>query len=295
MPELPEVESVVQGLRARLEGRRILRVNLHQPLIVRGDVARLRRALPRSRIRGLERRGKFIIVHLEKPNPGLGRHCLIVHLGMTGQLFCCRPDLPYEKHTHITFQLDSGEHLRLRDPRRFGRVEVIPAARLEAYFAHLGAEPFEISLAEFAARLAHRKAPIKSLLLNQNLVRGLGNIYSDEALFAARIHPALPAGRLDARALGRLHRAMQRVLRAAIAAEGTSFSDYVTADGRLGRFQYRLRVYGRAGKPCPRCRQPIRRLLLAGRSSHYCPHCQPRGRRWVVQRTLRPRLRVRVG
>jgi len=284
MPELPEVETVVQGLRARLEGRRILGVSLHQPLIVRGDVALLRRALPKSRIERLERRGKFIIVHLEKPTSLRARHCLIVHLGMTGQLFCCRPSLPYEKHTHVTIELETGEQLRLRDPRRFGRLEVIPAARLEAYFAHLGAEPFEISLAEFAARLARRKAPIKSLLLNQDLVRGLGNIYSDEALFAARIHPALPAGRLDVRALRRLHRAMQRVLRAAIAAEGTSFSDYVTADGRLGRFQYRLRVYGREGEPCRRCRRPIRRLVLTGRSSHYCPHCQPRVRRIVTGR-----------
>lgn len=276
MPELPEVETVVERLRPHLEGRRILEARLHQPLILRGDRALFERKLPGARVERLERRGKFIVIHLDAvENPGAG-WCLIVHLGMTGQLLCCRREQPREKHTHVTFRLDSGTELRLRDPRRFGRVEIIPAERLEAYFAHLGPEPLVVPWGDFAARFAGRRASIKSLLLNQSRLRGLGNIYSDEALFAARIHPATPAGRLDAGALRRLYAAIQRVLRAAIAAEGTSFSDYITPDGRLGRFQYRLRVYGREGEPCPRCGTRIKRLVLTGRSSHFCPRCQPR-------------------
>lgn len=276
MPELPEVETVVRGLRARVEGRRILRATLHQPLILRGSQARFRRGVPGARIVRLERRGKFIVFHLEPGGDHRGRFCLVAHLGMTGQLFVCAPGQPYEKHTHATFWLESGEQMRLRDPRRFGRLEVIPAVSLESYFAHLGPEPLELPFAGFARLFAGRRAPVKSLLLNQSLLRGLGNIYSDEALHAACIHPATPAGELHADALRRLYRAIRRVLRAAIAAEGTSFSDYITAEGRLGDFQYRLRVYGREGKPCGRCRTRIARIVLTGRSSHFCPRCQRR-------------------
>lgn len=288
MPELPEVETVVRGLRARLTGRRILEARLHQPLILRGSPAAFHRAVARARLAGLERRGKFIIFHLGNQRDAVPAWCLIVHLGMTGQLFCCRSAEPYQKHTHATFVLDTGEHLRLRDPRRFGRLEVIPAHQLDAYFAHFGPEPLDISFPAFAARFADRRAPVKSLLLDQNRLRGLGNIYSDEALFAARIHPARPAGELDRAGLRRLYAAIRRVLDAAIAAEGTSFSDYITAEGRLGNFQYRLRVYGRAGKPCPRCRARIERIVLSGRSSHFCPRCQP------APRGLRLRARLRA-
>lgn len=276
MPELPEVETVVRGLRPRLQGRCILRLSVHQPLILRGNRALFRRLVPGTRIARLERRGKFIVFHLAASADAVRSWCLIVHLGMTGQLFCCPPQQPYQKHTHVTFWLDTGEQLRVRDPRRFGRLEIIPAGALANYFAHFGPEPFAVPLAAFAQRFAGRRAPVKSLLMNQNLLRGLGNIYSDEALFAARIHPATPAGALDRAALRRLHRAIRRVLRAAIAAEGTSFSDYVTADGRLGNFQSRLRVYGREGQPCRRCRTRIERRVLTGRSSHFCPRCQPR-------------------
>lgn len=290
MPELPEVETVVRGLRAHVEGRRILRARLHQPLILRGNRALFRRVVTGARIARLERRGKFIVFHLEASAAEARPGCLIAHLGMTGQLFCCSPQAPYQKHTHATFWLDTGEQMRLRDPRRFGRLEIILAVRLENYFAHFGPEPLELPFASFAQRFTGRRAAVKSLLLNQNLLRGLGNIYSDEALFAARIHPATPAGRLSPAGLRRLYGAIQRVLRAAIAAEGTSFSDYVTAEGRLGNFQYRLRVYGREGKPCLRCRARIQRIVLTGRSSHFCPRCQlvvrsPRGGRKTRRRT----------
>ncbi|MFQ5816494.1 MAG: bifunctional DNA-formamidopyrimidine glycosylase/DNA-(apurinic or apyrimidinic site) lyase [Terriglobia bacterium] len=279
MPELPEVETVVRGLRPRLRGRRICRVRLHQPLILRGRRTQFRRVVAGARIARLERRGKFIVFHLEGPPNGARRWCLIVHLGMTGQLFCCSPREPYQKHTHATFWLDTGKQMRFRDPRRFGRLELIPAARLDAYFAHFGPEILDVPFAGFARRFAGRRAPVKSLLLNQNVLRGLGNIYSDEVLFVARIHPATPADRLALPRLRRLYAAIQRVLHAAIDAEGTSFSNYVTAEGRLGNFQYRLRVYGREGKSCPRCRTPIERIVLSARSSHFCPRCQPRQRR----------------
>lgn len=295
MPELPEVETVVRGLRKRVEGRRIEQVELHQPLILRGDSLRFEHVVPGARIGGLERRGKFIVFHLDTKPRDAASWCLIAHLGMTGQLFCCPPDLPYEKHTHVTFWLDTGEQMRLRDPRRFGRLEMIPTTQLEPYFARLGPEPLEVSFPVFAKRLAGRRAPIKSLLLNQGLLRGLGNIYSDEALFAARIHPTTPAYRLGAAALRGLYAAIRRVLRGAIRSEGTSFSDYVTAEGRLGDFQYRLRVYGREGEPCHRCGARIRRIVLSGRSSHFCPRCQPAAasrRRRRRQRTNRPRGRV---
>ncbi|MFQ5927073.1 MAG: bifunctional DNA-formamidopyrimidine glycosylase/DNA-(apurinic or apyrimidinic site) lyase [Terriglobia bacterium] len=276
MPELPEVETVVRGLRPRLEGHRLCRIRLHQPLILRGRRKLFLRVVAGSRITRLERRGKFIVFHLAGPPDGVRRWCLIVHLGMTGQLVCCPPGEPYQKHTHVTFWLDTGEQMRLRDPRRFGRLEIIPAVELEDYFVRFGPEPLDLSFASFAQRFASRRAAVKSLLLNQNVLRGLGNIYSDEALFVARIHPATPADRLGVAALRRLYAAIRRVLRAAIGAEGTSFSNYVTAEGRLGNFQYRLRVYGREGKPCPRCRTPIERIVLTARSSHFCPRCQPR-------------------
>lgn len=296
MPELPEVETVVRGLRARLHDRCIVRATLHQPLMLRGRRAWFHRVVPGARIERVERRGKFIVFHLEAARNRSGSWCLIAHLGMTGQLFLCRPDEPYRKHTHVIFWLDSGEQMRLRDPRRFGRLEVIPAVRLENYFAHLGPEPLEVPFVSFASLFAGRRAVVKSLLLNQHLLRGLGNIYSDEALFAARIHPATLAGQLDAPALRRLYRAIQRVLRAAIAAEGTSFSDYITAEGTLGDFQYRLRVYGREGKPCRRCGARIRRIVLSGRSSHFCPRCQPRySRRGARPRPTRARAPARVG
>jgi len=286
MPELPEVETVVRGLRARVKGQRIVRVVVHQPRGVQGNRTTFRRVVSGARIVQLARYGKYIIFHLEPAGNRATSWCLLVHLGMTGQLYWCRPELPYQKHTHITFWLGTGAQVRFRDQRRFGKLEVIPASRLTHYFAHLGPEPLEIPFDAFAQRFARRRAAIKSLLLDQSILRGLGNIYSDEALFRARIHPATPAGTLDAEALRRLYTTIRRVLRAAIAAGGTSFSDYVTAEGARGRFRLRLRVYAREGKLCRRCRHRVQRMRLAGRSSYFCPRCQrlPRGQAGSVRR-----------
>ena len=274
MPELPEVETVVRGLRARVEGQRIARVLVQQPRIIHGSRVTFRRVVPGARIARVERCGKYIIFHLDTGANGVASWCLVVHLGMTGQLYWCCPEQPCQKHTHIIFWLNSGAQVRFRDQRRFGKLEVIPVTSLSRYFARLGPEPLEISFDVFAQLFAGRRTPVKSLLLNQSILRGLGNIYSDEALFRARIHPATPAGTLNFDALHRLYAAIRRVLRAAIAAAGTSFSDYITAQGSPGGFQFRLRVYRREGGRCMRCRRRVKRIVLAGRSSYFCPRCQ---------------------
>lgn len=277
MPELPEVETVVRGLRPWLKGQRIRRLRVLQPLVVRGSLPGFRRALTGARIARVSRRGKYILVKLD-PADGRASPCRwIVHLGMTGQLYVCPPAAPLLKHTHVVAWLSNGKQLRFRDQRRFGKMLVLAETDLAEYFAALGPEPFRIRFDRFCTLFAGRRAPVKSLLLNQNRLRGLGNIYSSEALFMAGIHPARPAGTLARAELARLYRALRRVLREAIAGQGTSVSDYRTADGLPGNYQNYLRVYDREGQPCPRCGRLIERLVLAGRSAHFCPQCQPRG------------------
>jgi len=179
------------------------------------------------------------------------------------------PDAEIPKHTHAIAKLTSGRELRFVDPRRFGRLAVS-----ETTFTGPGAEPLDISLDDFASLFRRRKTPIKSALLNQKLLRGVGNIYADEALHRARIRPRRRAALLTRAELKSLHKHLQAVLRQAIAAGGSSISDYVDIEGESGNFQFRHRVYGREGKPCRKCRGAIKRIVIAGRSSHYCPHCQ---------------------
>jgi formamidopyrimidine-DNA glycosylase len=275
MPELPEVETVVRGLRQRVVRRRIERLEVRQPLVVRGSLHGFRRALAGARIARIRRHGKYILLELRRPADHARPHVWIVHLGMTGQLYACAPSAPRLAHTHVVARLSSGEELRYRDPRRFGKMLVLPPRDLADYFRPLGPEPLRLPLRRFHELLAGRKAPIKNWLLNQNRLRGLGNIYANEALFWARIHPATPAGALAPRQAARLHAAMRQVLREAIAEQGTTVSDYRTAAGALGGYQNRLRVYDREGEACPRCGAAIARLVLAGRSAHFCPRCQP--------------------
>jgi len=274
VPELPEVETVVRGLRPRIAGQRIVRLEVRQPLIVQGSLAGFRRALRRARIERITRRGKYILIELRSSRNGRRPSYWVVHLGMTGQLYACSPAAPRLKHTHVVAWLSSGEQLRYCDPRRFGKMLTLADSDLEGYFSHLGPEPFRLSLPRFASLCAGRRAPIKNLLLNQNRLRGLGNIYATEALFVARIHPARAAQTLTPAELKRLYRALRQVLREAIAGQGSTVSDYRTADGVPGDYQNRLRVYDREGEPCPRCRTGIKRIVLAGRSAHFCPRCQ---------------------
>jgi formamidopyrimidine-DNA glycosylase len=264
MPELPEVETVVRSL-ARLAGRRILSAEFRGARVLRGaDPERLAASLQGRRIAGVKRYGKFILAPLE------GGGYLVVHLGMTGRLLLgAAPG----KHTHAIFTLDRGV-LLYDDSRQFGCVQF--SEDIPERVKRLGPEPLEVSFADFAASLARRKTRVKALLLDQRFLRGLGNIYADEALFRAGIHPLATAARVRGGRARRLYDAIAAVLTEAIAAGGSSISDYVDALGRGGFFQNSHRVYQRTGAPCVACGTPIRRILVSQRSSHFCPACQKR-------------------
>ena len=269
MPELPEVETIAHGLAKRISGDVIESVWLgSKPEPLKSTAAEIAATLQAKRISTVRRAGKHIVFDLESANGSPSPSQWIVHLGMTGSLLVCAPGLEVEKHTHAVLQLASGRELRFVDPRRFGRLSVIEK------FAAPGAEPLHIALDDFADLFHKRKTPIKSALLNQSLLSGVGNIYADEALFRAGVRPRRRAASLTRNELKLLHSALKRVLREAIRLGGSSVSDYVDADGEEGFFQLKHRVYGREGKPCLACKTPIKRFVIAGRSSHYCPHCQ---------------------
>jgi formamidopyrimidine-DNA glycosylase len=300
MPELPEVETIARGLASRVTGDVIESVWLgSKPEPLKSSAAEIATTLESRRITGVRRVGKHIVVDLgsgslkrssakaRKKSLGsaarkkpAGRAVQstqpdskstaqwIVHLGMTGRLLVCEPDAEVAKHTHAIVKLKSGRELRFVDPRRFGRLSV--AHNFEAG----GSEPLEVQLDQFVALFRGRKTPIKSALLNQKLLSGVGNIYADESLFRAGIRPRRRASSLTSEDLRRLYLALKEVLQEAISAGGSSVSDYVGADGEEGFFQLQHRVYGREGEPCLVCKTPIKRIVIAGRSSHYCPKCQ---------------------
>jgi len=293
MPELPEVETVVRGLRLSLPGRAIVEVRFGKTDFVESPETIAER-LPGMRIADVTRMGKFICIRLE---PGaaqiapLSKFYLIIHLGMTGRLTVIRSNETVVPHTHGFFVLDDGRELRYTDVRRFGRMLVVSESGLEEFTGHLGKEPLEISAEDFCQRVGSRRARVKALLLDQRILRGIGNIYADESLFRARLHPARIAENLTNKQLLALHQKVRQVLEEAILSRGSSISDYVDSEGNRGKFQLRHRVYQRAGKPCFRCRAIIRRVIVAGRSSHYCPRCQPAPRsRKGAQKNLKPRM-----
>jgi formamidopyrimidine-DNA glycosylase len=260
MPELPEVETVVRSVAAHLAGRRIVSTSFTSRFVTPGNRAKLTRRLAGRRIESVTRRGKFILIALDQGT-------LTVHLGMTGKLLL---EGEAGVHTHGVFHLDDGL-LLYHDPRQFGRIEFSEGTPPRV--ARLGPEPLEIGFEEFRTRLK-RKTRMKALLLNQAFLAGLGNIYADESLFAAGIHPLTPASKLtDARAK-KLYDAIRGILTHAIQLGGSSISDYVNARGERGWFQMEHRVYGREGEPCANCDRPIRKILVAQRGTHYCPHCQ---------------------
>jgi formamidopyrimidine-DNA glycosylase len=281
VPELPEVETVVRGLRANLPGRTIVGVRLGKTDFI-DDPSALAELLPGLRIAGVERFGKFIHLKMDPravpANPASRLH-LILHLGMSGRVALRRAGEPVAPHTHAFFELDDGRELRYTDPRRFGRILLLPESRIASFQLGLGAEPLEISAVEFRRRLGRRRARIKALLLDQRVLCGLGNIYADESLWLARIHPARLAERLTPQHLTRLHEAIRQILRSAIRLRGSSISDFLDAEGNPGEYQRQHRVYHRQGQPCFRCGCTIRRMIVAGRSSHFCPRCQPPPRR----------------
>ncbi len=277
MPELPEVETVVRGLRLSLPGRSVVEVRFGKTDFVENSIAIADR-LPGMRILDVTRLGKFICIGLEDDAAQaapLSKFSLIIHLGMTGQLTVMRSAESVAPHTHGFFVLDDGRELRYTDIRRFGRMLVVPESGLAEFTGHLGKEPLEISAEEFCRYFGSRRARVKALLLDQRVLRGIGNIYADESLFRARLHPARIAENLTKKQLVGLHRAVRQVLTDAIRFRGSSISDYVDSEGNRGEFQFRHRVYQRDGKPCFRCKTKIRRVIVAGRSSHFCPHCQP--------------------
>jgi formamidopyrimidine-DNA glycosylase len=272
MPELPEVETVARSLDKRVKGDTIERIWLgEKPEPLKSPPQEIAATLEGTRILGVRRVGKQIVIDLEKPGANEERRQWIIHLGMTGRMLVCQHDNEIAKHTHAIATLGSGRELRFVDPRRFGRLSV---HREKEGFRGPGKEPLRISFEKFAQLFRKRKTPIKSALLNQKLLHGVGNIYADESLFGAGIRPRKQAGRLTRAELQRLHTSLQQVLREAIELGGSSVSDYVDADGQRGFFQLHHNVYLRTGEPCNVCRTPIKRILLAGRGTHYCPQCQ---------------------
>jgi formamidopyrimidine-DNA glycosylase len=290
MPELPEVETIARGLANRVTGDVIESVWLgSKPEPLKSTASEIVATLESTRIAGVRRVGKHIVFDLEngrrasspvarnlrkkssktrKPPPSSTTAQWIVHLGMTGRMLVCKPDQEIEKHTHAIARLASGRELRFVDPRRFGRLSVAHG------FEAAGSEPLEVELDHFTDLFRGRRTPIKSALLNQKLLRGVGNIYADEALFRAGIRPRRTAASLTRKDLPRLYAAVQVVLKEAIEQGGSSISNYVDADGEEGFFQLQHRVYGRESQPCLVCKTPIKRVVIAGRSSHYCPRCQ---------------------
>jgi formamidopyrimidine-DNA glycosylase len=272
MPELPEVESVAAGLRSRIVGRQISEVECSLAKLLRATAPEELRALRGTRITAVGRRGKILIIETET-------RTLLFHLKMTGQFLWLRPERPRDKHTHLVLSFsDAPEELRFRDVRKFGFMRCLPSGEVAACgeIARLGPEPLEISRKDFSARLAVRRGRMKSMLLDQRVLAGVGNIYADEALHAAGIHPRTPAACLSGAESSRLWSVLRRILKNAIRAGGSSVRDYRGVGGDLGDFQTRHRVYGRAGELCRRCRGTIRRIVVGGRSTFFCPDCQRR-------------------
>jgi formamidopyrimidine-DNA glycosylase len=270
MPELPEVETVARDLRRLLVGRTLVGLTRSRKALRQSWSKAWEAKLVGRRVEAVRRRGKWLLLGLD------GGGSLMVHLGMTGRFTVVPPEAKSEPHTHLVFRLDNRHELRFRDARRFGSVTYFPdRASWEAFLAtRLGPEPWDLTPAEFRTALMKTKRAVKAVLLDQTVVGGLGNIYADEACFAARIDPRRPGHALRPAEADRLLHAARNVLDRAIEARGSSIRDYVGGTGERGGYQDRFQVYGRNGKPCPRCGGLIQVVRLAGRSTHYCPRCQ---------------------
>jgi len=275
MPELPEVETIVQSLGPGIRGRVIDRAELlFRPLLRRAPRGGLA-ALAGRRVLGARRRGKMALIACE------GGWTLVFHLKMTGQLLLADGREAPDKHTRLIIRFrDKGPELRFRDVRKFGFLLCLPGNPEESCteLSSLGPEPLDIALEDFRRILRGRKGRIKSLLLNQGIIAGIGNIYADEILFDSRIHPETPAAALPAKAVARFWESMRKILTLAIDAKGSSLSDYVDAEGKPGSFQFSHKAYGREGEKCGRCGASIRRIVVGGRSTHFCPRCQKKRR-----------------
>jgi formamidopyrimidine-DNA glycosylase len=270
MPELPEVESIAVSLRKAVRGRQITGLTLRRVgLLRRGRPADLQPLVGRT-VKDVRRRGKHLILDA-------GDRVLMFHLRMTGGFRWAEAAEPPDKHTHLVLRFAGrSDELRFHDVRKFGFALCLPAAGVDSCreIAALGPEPLEIGLREFQSRLKTRRGRLKGVLLDQSFVAGIGNIYADEMLFEAGIHPLASAARLSPARSARLWTAMRSILTKAVAAGGSSIRDYRNADGEVGHYQHDHRVYGRFKEPCVRCGAPVRRRTIAGRSSHFCTRCQ---------------------
>ncbi len=272
MPELPEVETVARALRAPLIGHTIVEVEVRWPRsVVPPHPAAFSRRLTGQQISEVGRRGKWVVITLD------GGDTLLVHLRMTGRLVLGSGMCPDDRHLRVLLSLDDGRRLCFFDPRKFGRM--VLTARPQEVLGSLGPEPLGADFTPelFGDMLAQRRGRIKPLLLDQRFLAGLGNIYTDEALWRANIHPLRQANSLSPTEVRRLHQAIQSVLQAAIASAGTTLPDaaYQRPDGRAGEFANQLMVYGRATEPCPRCGTTIVRTRISQRGTYLCPRCQP--------------------
>ncbi|MCY3832384.1 MAG: DNA-formamidopyrimidine glycosylase [Chloroflexi bacterium] len=271
MPELPEVETVVRGLRAPLIGRRIEGMwqdwapTIHSP-----EPSEFAARVAGQRVKALDRRGKYILIELDHDT-------LVVHLKMSGRLYVAVADESQnaDRWVHVRFDLDNGRQLRFSDVRKFGRVYL--SDDVDRLLSHLGPEPLsdDFTLAGFREGMRGRKRAIKSLLIEQAFIAGVGNIYADEALFRAGIHPALSVNRMSESDSERLHGTIRDALRAGIEHEGASINWYRKPDGDKGQSQNHFYVYGRANLPCRACGTAINKIRVAQRGTHFCPRCQP--------------------
>lgn len=270
MPELPEVETIARSLGPQLTGATITTATVLWPRTLGAPaLAELEAQIAGRRIERIGRRGKYVVM-------SLNRGFLLFHLKMTGRLAVAPPGEPLDPHTRAVFGLADGRQLHFRDVRKFGRVYMVDD--LQAVTGRLGPEPLadEFSATEFERLLTRRSGRLKSLLLNQEFLAGLGNIYADEVLFAARLHPLRLVRSLSGQEQERLYHAIRSILARAVASGGTTLPDraYLDALGQAGAFQNEVAVYGRAGKPCLACDSPIERIIVGGRSTHFCAYCQ---------------------
>ena len=271
MPELPEVETIRRDLAAAIVGRRVVRAEVRDASLVHApSVEGFGRGLRGQAVHRVTRRGKYLLLHLDDG-------ALVLHLMMSGRIFLRPADDPVE-HTRLVVAFDAGPALHFVDMRRFGRAWLLPPPAVDQLLADLGPEPLEPGFngRTLHAAVRNRRRAIKPTLLDQRIVAGVGNIYADEALWLARIHPETPAGSLSLRRLNTLARAIVTTLRAGIEYDGTSFLTHVGSRGERGRYQERLNVFQRSGEPCPRCGRAIKRLVVGQRGTHICPRCQRR-------------------
>lgn len=277
MPELPEVEVIRIGLLPLLVGKRIITIR-HSGKSLRTPVplAKMKEVLINTVITDIQRRAKYLLLSTDRDD------LLIIHLGMTGKLGVCPPKLPEAKHDHVFFVLDDGMELRYHDTRRFGSMHVIPREDRKTdecfFFQTTGPEPFDetVTSSYLKKKARNSSQPIKTFIMNSRVIAGVGNIYANESLFAAGIHPRRPAGKLTLKQWQRLLDEIRAVLKEAIACGGSTISDFVNAGGERGYFQMNFRVYGRANQPCRICENFLQKTVITGRASYFCAHCQKR-------------------